>query len=203
MNKFLTLLCLLVGLTTLAHAEAPDVVIRQTAKEVLDTMKKDNDARTVRNDIEALALPRFDFRRMTALAVGRSWRNTTPAQQEALINEFQNLLVRTYAVTMLRFKNAQITVDATPQITPDGNEAIVKSSVQTGEASNSNKPVQIDYTLYKSGNTWKIFNVSLEGASLVTVYRGSFTDIINQSGIDGLIKSLKDKNDQLSAKNGA
>lgn len=188
-----------------AHAESADAMIRQSSKEVLDVLKKDNgrNTRQVKAELETVATPKFDFQRMTALAVGRGWRQATPQQQEQLVGEFRTLLVRTYAATMVRFKNARIEVDSQPLMANNGNEATVKTAVQTGDASSANKPVQIDYVLYKSGGNWKIFNVSVEGASLVTVYRGNFTDIINQQGVDGLIQNLRDKNTQLASKNGA
>lgn len=191
-------------MATSVHAESADTMVRQSSKEVMDVLKKDNgrNTRQVKAELEAVAAPKFDFQRMTALAVGRGWRQATPQQQEQLVGEFRTLLIRTYAATMIRFKNARIDVDSQPLLANNGNEATVKTAVMTGDSSSANKPVQIDYVLYKNGGNWKIFNVSVEGASLVTVYRGSFNDIINQQGIDGLIQSLRDKNTQLASKNG-
>ena len=186
-----------------AHAaatEAPDALIRSTSKQILDLLRKDDgkNIRQLRSDIEAIALPRFDFKRMTALAVGRGWKEATQPQQDALQVQFQNLLVRTYTSTMHRFRNAQVTINGSPVISSDGNEATVRSEIATGDGS---KPVQVDYTLYKGSTGWKIYNVSVEGASLVTVYRSNFMDILRKNGVDGLIQSLKEKNDTLANKN--
>ncbi|MGE8356576.1 MAG: MlaC/ttg2D family ABC transporter substrate-binding protein [Microvirgula sp.] len=186
-----------------AYADNPDAVVRQTAQQVLETIRKDtgrNPAR-LRGEIEALATPKFDFTRMTALAVGRGWRQATPEQQAQLTDAFQTLLVRTYASTMIRFKNAQVSVADNPIVSSNGREATVRSSVQTGDA--SNKPVQIDYTLYRTAAGWKVYNVTVEGASLVTVYRSNFNEVVSKQGIDGLIQSIRDKNAQLAAKGGA
>lgn len=170
-------------------AERPDQFIRTSSRQVLEALKKE-DMKAARADVEAIAIPKFDFRRMTALAIGRGWRQATIAQQNELQNEFKDLLVRTYSSTMFRFRNSQIDVAGNPRISPDGKEATVSSEVTTSEG----KKARIDYTLYRHGNEWKIYNVSLEGASLVTVYRTNFNEIIQRRGVDGLIRSLKEKN---------
>ncbi len=197
----LTLSCLaLAPIAAQAAADAPDALIRSTSKQILDLLRKDDgkNIRQLRSDIEAIAIPRFDFKRMTALAVGRGWKEATQPQQDALQVQFQNLLVRTYTSTMHRFRNAQVTINGSPVISSDGNEATVRSEISTGDGS---KPVQVDYTLYKGSTGWKIYNVSVEGASLVTVYRSNFMDILRKNGVDGLIQSLKEKNDTLANKN--
>lgn len=178
--------------------DTPDAMVRQASRQVLDTLKKDDgkNSRQVRAEVEAIAIPKFDFKRMTALAVGRGWKEASSPQQEELQVQFKTLLVRTYTSTMFRFRNAQVNVASNPVISADGNEATVRSQVAMGDG----KSVQVDYSLYKVAGEWKVYNVSVEGASLVTVYRNNFNDIIRQSGVDGLIKSLKEKNDAFIAK---
>jgi phospholipid transport system substrate-binding protein len=191
---------LLVGLAApaLAQSDSPVDLVRDTSRQVLDTLRKDNGSNTakVREQVEALVLPKFDFKRMTALAVGMGWRQADPAQQTALTEQFQSLLVRSYTTTMTRFKNAQVEINPNPVYTSDGREAVVKSQVSLSNAASGggNQPVEIDYTFYKTNQGWKVFNVAVEGASLITAYRNNFSEEIRKGGVDGLIKTLKAKN---------
>lgn len=181
-----------INIATAAPSDAVDQ-IKTNVKNVLTILKKDNGKNTaqVRAEAERYALPFFDFQRMTALAVGKEWRNATPAQQAALTTEFQNLLIRVYSGNMIAFKTANVNVQDKPIVNNNGREIVVQSIVVMPDAQ---KPVQMDYTTYQSGNKYRVYNVSVEGASLVTVYRNQFNEEIRKNGIDGLIKQLKDKN---------
>ncbi|MEQ6292406.1 phospholipid-binding protein MlaC [Vogesella sp. GCM10023246] len=197
MKKLLTSLMLLLGLAAPAlAADEPVGLVQDTSQKALDILKKENgkNTRQVREQVESMVIPLIDFTRMTALAVGKDWRAANPAQQEQLATQFKTLLVRTYSSTMVRFKTAQIDVKPNAQFNNGGREAVVKSEV-TLPGNADKKNVSIDYTLYKGNQGWKIFNVSVEGASLVTVYRTQFGEEIRKNGIDGLIKQLKDKNE--------
>ncbi|OWY37204.1 ABC transporter [Xenophilus sp. AP218F] len=197
MKKLLTLFCLLFGLSQLAMAasDSPVDTIKDASRQVLDILKQDNgkNTRQIRQQAEAAAVPLFDFPRMTALAVGLGWRQATPEQRAVLTQQFQTLLVRTYSSTMTRFKSAQVDVKPNPVMGNGGRDATVKTVV-TLPGSNSNNTVAVDYILNKGDKGWKIYNVSVEGASLVTVYRNSFNEEIRKTGVDGLIKLLQDKN---------
>lgn len=181
-----------INIATAAPSDAVDQ-IKTNVKNVLTILKKDNGKNTaqVRTEAERYALPFFDFQRMTALAVGKEWRNATPEQQAALTTEFQNLLIRVYSGNMIAFKTATVNVQDKPIVNNNGREIVVQSIVVMPDAQ---KPVQMDYTTYQSGNKYRVYNVSVEGASLVTVYRNQFNEEIRKNGIDGLIKQLKDKN---------
>ena len=197
MKKLLTSLMLLLGLSAPAlDTDEPVRLVQDTSQKALDILKKENgkNTRQVREQVENMVVPLIDFTRMTALAVGKDWRAANPAQQEQLATQFKTLLVRTYSSTMVRFKTAQIDVKPNAQFNNGGREAVVKSEV-TIPGNADKKNVSIDYTLYKGSQGWKIFNVSVEGASLVTVYRTQFGEEIRKNGIDGLIKQLKDKNE--------
>lgn len=196
LNKSALLASLSIGVMSisLAFASPQDAVtqLKGNATQVLNILSNangKNDSK-VRLQAENYAIPYFDFTRMTALAVGAPWRTATPAQQQALVSEFKTLLIRTYSGTMLKFKNAKATVYDNPVVTKNGREVTVRVDVT---APNS-KPVRMDYSTYQSGNTYRIYNVSVEGASLVTVYRNQFNQTINQKGIDGLIADLHAKN---------
>ena len=166
--------------------------VRENAAQVLAILKKangSNDA-AVRKEAENYALPYFDFQRMTAQAVGQPWTQATPAQKQELSKEFQTLLIRTYSSTMLKFKNAAVDVKGNPIINRGGKEVIVR--VEVSQA--GSKPVNMDFTTYQSGGKYRVYNVAIEGASLVTVYRNQFGETIKNKGFDGLIQELKNKN---------
>ncbi|OSI14047.1 transporter [Neisseria dentiae] len=178
----------------LAFATPAEAVnqVRTNATQVLNILKEangSNDA-AVRRKAESYALPNFDFQRMTALAVGNPWRTATAAQKQALSKEFQTLLIRTYSGTMLKYKNASVVVKDNPVVNRGGKEVVVRAEVtQPG-----GKPVVMDFTTYQSGSKYRAYNVAIEGASLVTVYRNQFGETIKNKGIDGLIAELKSKN---------
>lgn len=176
---------------SLAAAAPADAVnqIRQNATQVL-TILKSGDANTARRKAEAYAMPYFDFQRMTALAVGNPWRIATDAQKQALTKEFQTLLIRTYSGTMMKFKNAKVNVKDNPVVARNGKEITVRAEVSAA----GEKPVNMDFTTYQSGNRYRVYNVAVEGASLVTVYRNQFGETVKAKGIDGLIADLKAKN---------
>ncbi|WP_416191458.1 MlaC/ttg2D family ABC transporter substrate-binding protein [Neisseria sp. CCUG12390] len=176
---------------SLAAAAPADAVnqIRQNATQVL-TILKSGDANTARRKAEAYAMPYFDFQRMTALAVGNPWRTATDAQKQALTKEFQTLLIRTYSGTMMKFKNAKVNVKDNPVVARNGQEITVRAEV----SASGEKPVNMDFTTYQSGSRYRVYNVAVEGASLVTVYRNQFGETVKAKGIDGLIADLKAKN---------
>ncbi len=196
MKKSALFSALSIGLLSinLAFATPAEAVnqVRTNATQVLNILKEangSNDA-AVRRKAESYALPNFDFQRMTALAVGNPWRTATPAQKQALSKEFQTLLIRTYSGTMLKYKNASVVVKDNPVVNRGGKEVVVRAEVtQPG-----GKPVVMDFTTYQSGSKYRAYNVAIEGASLVTVYRNQFGETIKNKGIDGLITELKSKN---------
>ena len=195
-RKLIVLAALVVGLnsTTAMAQEAPDAMVRKNTNEILAAIKADKDlAAGNQKKIEKLAdekvLPFFNFVRMTQLAVGRNWRDANDAQKKSLIDEFRTLLVRTYSTSLTQFRNQ--TIDVKPlKVAPTDTEIVVKTQVnQPG-----GQPIPIDYSMEKSGDSWKVYDVLIDGVSLVTNYRSSFNTEIQKSGIDGLIKSLSERN---------
>ena len=166
--------------------------VRENASQVLNILNKADGSNNaaVRKQAENYATPYFDFQRMTALAVGNPWRQANDAQKQALTKEFQTMLIRTYSGTMLQYKNAKITVRDNPIVNNGGKEVIVRAEVAQSGA----KPVNMDFTTYQSGGKYRVYNVAVEGASLVTVYRNQFGETIKSKGFDGLIAELKTKN---------
>lgn len=179
--------------------ENPDELVRKSTTEVLAALRADKElAAGDPAKVEKLAnekiLPYFNMPRMTQLAVGRSWRDATEAQKTALINEFRRLLVRTYSSSLSQFRNQ--TIDVRPlKLAASDTEVVVKTVINQP----SGQPIPIDYSMEKSKDGWKAYDVLIDGVSLVTNYRSSFATEIKNTGIDGLIKSLADRN----AKNAA
>lgn len=173
---------------------APDVLVRNVTNEVLEIVRSDKDlqagdARRARELVEIKVLPHFNFTRMTALAVGRDWRQASPAQQKALVEEFRSLLVRTYSNALTAYKSQ--TVDFKPlRMQPGDTDVTVRTQVNQPGA----RPIGIDYSLERNSDAWKVYDVTVGGVSLVTNYRDSFGAEVRAGGIDGLIKTLRAKN---------
>lgn len=203
MRKITSVLFMLIAtLCALAvHAqEAPDELVRRSTNDILAAIKADKDLQGGNQQkIEKLAedkiLPYFNFVRMTQLAVGRNWREANDGQKKTLIDEFRTLLVRTYSTSLSQYRNQ--TIDVKPmKIAAADTDVVVKTQVnQPG-----GQPIPIDYSLEKTKDGWKVFDVLIDGVSLVTNYRSSFNTEIQKSGIDGLIKSLVDRNAKNAAK---
>jgi phospholipid transport system substrate-binding protein len=176
--------------------EAPDVMVKRVAGDVLQTVRTDpkvqaGDQQRIREVIETKLLPNFDFDRMTALAMGRNWQKATPEQQKVLVEQFRTLLVRTYSGALSQYRDQ--TMEYKPlRADPAATDVVVRTEViRSGQA-----PVQIDYGLTKTAAGWKAYDVIVGGVSLVTNYRDEFSEQIKNGGVDGLIKTLTDKNNK-------
>lgn len=202
MKKIIVLLFgLLLSATALgasADMPEPDVLIRSTVDDVLQIVKTDKDIQAGNQQkilalVDAKVLPHFDFERMTRLAVGRSWRQATPEQRQQLVSQFRTLLVRTYTSAFTRYQDQTVKIGPL-RMQPGDDEVTVRTQIiKPGE-----QPVGVDYEMEKTDSGWKAFDLTVEGASLVTTYRGTFNEQIQQSGIDGLIKTLTDKNEAMA-----
>ena len=180
---------LLLASTLVWAQKTPDALVKSTTDEVLAVMRQNKDPQTLRALAEEKVLPHFDFERMTRLAVGRPWQSASPAQQEALVKGFRALLVNTYSAAI---SNGVTPADKIEVKAPQGGGDDV--TVKTIAHRSGKDPVVVDYRLAKSAEAWKVYDVSIEGVSLVQTYRGTFSAEIAKSGIDGLIKSLEQKN---------
>lgn len=186
-------MCYAVGV---AHAEviAPDVLINNTVKDVIGIIKQDKDIQAgdqkkITDLVDAKVLPHFDFTRMTQLAVGKYWRTASPVQQQSLVTEFRNMLVRTYTKVFTVYRDQTVEVKP-PKMAAEDIEVTVKTVIsKTGS-----QPILVDYEMKKTDSGWKAYDISIDGVSMVMSYRGTFTSQIQQSGIDGLIKTLSEKN---------
>ena len=174
--------------------EAPDAIVKKGVDEVLAAIKNDKDLQAGNLDkvmklADEKVLPNFDMARMTRLAVGRPWAQATDAQKEALTKEFKTLIIRTYSSSLSQFRNQ--TVDVKPvKMSAADKEVVVRTEVKQPGGT----PIPIDYSMEKTDQGWKVYDVVVDGVSLVTTYRGSFSDIVQKSGVDGLVKALQDRN---------
>lgn len=182
-----------------ASAQAPDEFVKAITTDVFATIKGDKaiqagDLRKVVAVVDTKILPNVNFQRMTATAVGRSWRQATPDQKKRLQEEFKTLLVYTYAGAAAQIKDQ--TVEIKPMRSrPEDTEVVVRSIVR-----GKGDPIQLDYRLEKTDTGWKIYDVNVLGAWLVQTYQSSFAQEVNASGIDGLIAKLVERNKQLASK---
>ncbi|HTS54365.1 MAG TPA: ABC transporter substrate-binding protein [Burkholderiales bacterium] len=174
--------------------QAPDKLVKTVADEVASALHQDEELRAGSQTkfaelLEQKVAPHFDFERMTRLAVGRGWRQATPEQQKTLVELFHRLLIRTYSAAYSAY--ADITIEVKPlRMKATDDDVQVHSEIKVP---NGAQPLSVDYSMYKASADWKIYDVTVEGVSLVTTYRSTFAEEIRQSGIDGLIKSLQEK----------
>jgi phospholipid transport system substrate-binding protein len=193
-----------VGALSLAVSSAsaqtpPDRFVESLSNDVLNRIRSDKtvqsgDFQQVSKFVDSAVMPHVNFERMTALSVGRAWRQASGDQQRALIAEFRTLLLRTYSGALSQVGDKQVKVrpfrgDAS------ADEVIVRSEIVGGRGD----PIQIDYRLEKAGGAWKIYDVNVLGIWIVQTYRDQFAQEVSARGIDGLIRSLSDKNRQFEA----
>ncbi len=181
-----------------AAAQAPDVLVRTLSNDVLDAIKKDpslkaGDLSKLNALVDEKILPYVDFEKMTRLAVGRGWRQATPEQRSRLTKEFRTLLVRTYAGAVSAVTDHKVQLRPF-RAQPGDTDVMVRTQVVPSHG----EPIQLDYRLEKTDAGWKIYDVSVLGVWLVENYRSQFASEIQQSGVDGLIKALAERNRQLA-----
>ncbi|HEY5929282.1 MAG TPA: ABC transporter substrate-binding protein [Burkholderiales bacterium] len=178
-----------------AQVVAPDVLVKNTSEEVLSIIRSDKEIRAgnttrIAQLIEEKVAPHFDFNRMTRLAVGRPWREATPEQREALTREFRTLLVRSYSAAFTAYTG--IAVEYRPHRMNAGDtETVVQTLIKLPGGA---QPISVDYDMESTPEGWKVFDVRVAGASLIINYRNLFAQEIQTGGLDGLLKSLVEKN---------
>jgi len=186
-----------------ATEEAPDAMIMRVSADVLEAIRADKAIRAgnfehVQKLVDERILPYVDFDKMTRLAVGRAWRGATTEQRGALTDQFRILLLRTYSGALAKVTDHKVRLrPSRGQDSP--NDVVVRTEVvpTQGEA------IQLDYRLEKTADGWKIYDMDILGVWLVETYKGEFGETISQSGVDGLIKALTEKNHRLASGSGA
>lgn len=200
-RHLLAFLLLITACGLVRAEEAPDVLIRRVSQEVMDIARNDTaiqagDRRRIHAVVEEKILPHLDFQRGTALTMGRNWREATPEQRQKLAGEFRKLLLYTYAGAMSQIKDQTMTFRPLRR-DPSDTDVEVRSEVRMPRRP---EPVEVSYRLHKSASGWKIYDVNVMGAWLSETYRTTFASEINKGGIDGLIRTLEEKNRQLASR---
>jgi len=199
--KTLVQAVLLAALAGLAHAQvpqdlAPDALVKTVTLEVVELIARDKEIQSGNRAkliglIEEKVLPHFNFTAMTALAMGQSWNKTTPEQKKILTQEFRMLLVRTYASALAAYSDQKLDFRPLRAKATDTDVTVNVRVLQSGA-----QPVPIDYNMEKTSSGWKVYDVMVGGVSLVANYRTEFSNVVRESGIDGLIRNLQSKNRQ-------
>src|SRR5574343_260350 len=197
----LMLAMLLLVSTAFANVLPPDQLVKQITQETYVFVNQDaalqkGDTSKLIEWAEKSVISSFDFNRMTSLAVGKEWRQASPDQKKQLVQEFRKLLIRTFANAFVGIKKEQ-TIEYKPfKMNPDDQDVVVKALI----IKPGTKPVDVNFSLEKTADSWKVYDVVLAGVSLITNYRDSFAQEIRARGMDGLIKMLAEKNKQLEQK---
>ncbi len=195
MKKICSLILLLLMLPAQA-ATAPEDLIRETSDKVIADIKvnresyRQNPGKIYRL-VDSVVLPHFDFSAMTDLALGSYKNKVSAAQRPTIVNEFRQLLVRTYSSALLEYTDQEMTYLPMEGSVEDGQVIVRTEIAQAGGF-----PIPIDYSLHRGNDGWKVFDISVNQVSLVTNYRSSFARAIKKDGVDGLIKTLQERNQQ-------
>ena len=183
-----------------AQETAPDVLVKNVTTEVVELISRDKEIKSgnrakLMQVIQAKVLPHFNFASMTALAMGQSWSKATPEQKKQLTEEFKTLLVRTYASALAAYSEQKFDFRPLRAKPTDTDVTVNVRVLQPGS-----QAVTIDYSMEKTANGWKVYDVMVGGVSLVANYRTEFNQAVRQSGVEGLLKTLHEKNRELEKK---
>lgn len=178
-------------------AEDAQQVVQTTTSQVVERVKAEKDA--LRADpakmyglVSDMIFPHFDFTIMAQWVLGEHWKTSDAAQQQEFVEQFRRLLVRTYATALLEYSDQTIEYPAN-EASHNPKTAVVKQDIK--QPGGSILPVV--YRLHNKSGDWKVFDVSVDGVSLVKTYKSSFAQIITDGGIGKLIDNLKEKNKDL------
>lgn len=192
------LLALLIAAAGSAGATeaGPEALVRQTSDRMIAVLKEQHDVikaepQRLYGFVHEIVLPHFDFERMARWVLGRHWRAATPAQQQRFVDEFRTLLVRTYGTALLDYTNEKI--NFLPLRKSDSAD---KVTVRTEVVKPGGQPIPIHYSMYRRADGWKVYDVAIDGISLVSNYRADFANQINSGGLDALIDKLAQRNAQ-------
>ncbi|KAB2930545.1 MAG: ABC transporter substrate-binding protein [Candidatus Contendobacter sp.] len=188
------LLLTLVSGALWAAAKPPQEVVQDTSERMLSALHQNyaalkQDSSRIYGLVDQIVLPNFDFELMSRWVLGRAWQQATPEQRRRFTEEFRALLVRTYAKALLEYANEEVRVPPQPNA-DEGSETTVKTEVRLKVG----QPIQINYSMHRNPEGWKVYDVTVDGVSLVTNYRGTFASQIRASGLDAVITDLQQRN---------
>jgi phospholipid transport system substrate-binding protein len=194
-DSFLLSVCALLSSFAVAGNPSPVDLVKDTTSRLLTALNEqkadiDRDEGRLYALISEIALPHFDFNRMSMWTLGPYWRGATPQQRERFVTQFRQLLLRTYGHTLMDYRDTKI--HYLPLLAaPDAQRVTVRCEAEQA----GGNPIQLAYAMYLTADGWKVYDVLVEGVSLVTNYRSSFAAIVQQQGMDGLIRQLVAKNE--------
>jgi len=178
--------------------ESPVVLLERTSQQVIKILQDDRELLKKEPDrvykiIDDYILPHLDEVTMAKLALGKNWKKATKEQKLAFVAEFRSLLVRTYSKSLIEFSDQEINFFPVKLAANTKKTSVKAVVVQPGGPS-----IPMAYRVRIKNNAWKVYDIKIDGISLVTSYRGTFTQEIRKSGMDGLLKYMRDKNSKLS-----
>lgn len=202
LRKILLAVCATFTFASFSQAyakEAPDKMVQRVTEEVMATVRSDRkiqsgDTRSIQQIVNDKILPNLDFQRTTQLAMGRYWREATPDQKRRIEDEFRALLMHTYSGAMSQIHDQKIEYEPLHADPADTDVTVYAHTVST-----RGQQIRFGYRLIDSPTGWKVYDVNVLGAWLIEAYKENFAVEIRQSGIDGLIKTLSEKNKRLAA----
>ena len=195
MSKVLGFICAMaLAAAALAQELAPDQLVQKITDEVLAAIKSDKqlaagDKQKAIKLAEEKVLPYIDFEQATRLAVGRAWSQASAEQKKRLVGEFRNMLVRTYSNAISAYQGQTLKV-----LPARGKQDPEDTVVRTQFVRAGGQPLPIEFHMRQADKTWKVYDIVVEGVSLVMTYRSEFDAVVKQEGIDGLLKRLAQKN---------
>lgn len=186
-------LLLAFSLPALAQEAGPQDVVTKMTQDVLAAIKSDRhlaaDRQKARKLAEEKVLPHIDFEEATRIAMGRAWAQASAAQKKTLVHEFRAMLVRVYTSAGDAYQGEVLKV-LPVRGRPQDDEATVRTQfIRAG-----GQPLAIEFQVRRTANGWKIYDIAVEGVSLVLVYRSEFDAVMKSQGIEGLIRRLAEKN---------
>jgi phospholipid transport system substrate-binding protein len=196
MKKFASsVLSMVFALSVLAAEVAPDLLAREVTDKIVALLKANKNVYTKDHKklyamVDEHVLPNFDFRAMSRTVLGRYWRTADEEQRARFTREFRDLLVRTYATALLKYNDETI-VYLPFRLSPDDRTATVKSEVRRTDGG---PPIAINYSFYRTDAGWKVYDVTIEGASLVTTYQSTYSARVQREGVNALIANLAQDN---------
>lgn len=194
MTRWILAFALLFAAPAFAQDGGPEQLVQKVTEEVLAAIKSDKqlqagDKQKALKLAEEKVLPHIDFEEATRLAVGRGWSQATPEQKKKLVDEFRQMLVRTYSNAIEGYQGQTMKV-LPSRGKPSGDDATVRAQfIRAG-----GQPLPIEFQARKTEKGWKIYDISVEGVSLVLTYRSEFDAVVKQGGIEALLKRLGEKN---------
>ncbi|ADE13542.1 toluene tolerance family protein [Nitrosococcus halophilus Nc 4] len=175
-------------------------LVEETSERMLQTLRNKSEEleehpERIYDLVKEILLPHFDFQRIARLALGRHWRQATEDQRQRFVGEFRTLLVRTYSTALLKYSDEKI--NYLPLRGPkEAENILVRMEI---EQARGGPPISMEIDLYEKGEDWKVYDIKIDGVSLVTNYRTNFASEIRQGGLDQLIEKLEKKNQKVGA----